>query len=275
MRIMKKYTVMLVPFNQERVLRFKFTNFSLFFIGSIFSLMVIFAVLSLFSDKNIFSSGVRFKSSYRDALMALSHKFDKNKSNYEKASDSIQGFLANYYPALKERYKLDHVSSSQEKLEILLRVLDQFSHARKSINQLFTVIPSIFPVVGGGKVNSPFGTRIDPFTGTLSFHTGVDIFKLPGVPIRATANGKVYFSGWNSGGYGFLAILKHSYGFETRYAHMRSIPQVKNGEEVKQGQIIGYVGTSGRSIGYHLHYEVHYNGKRIDPVDYLFLKSNY
>jgi murein DD-endopeptidase MepM/ murein hydrolase activator NlpD len=275
MKMVKKYTVMLIPFNQEKVLRFKISNVSLLLIGGFLFILFVFTALSLFSEKSLFNIRVSESNNYhiRDTLEHFNRKLNRSNVKYRTAKEEIERFLEAYYPVFNERYLLSDSMASGERLKFLIRILNQFQVFREQLNVFFTDIPSIFPVVGGGEVNSPFGTRLDPFTGTLAFHTGVDIFKLPGVPVRSTGTGKIVFSGW-SPSYGFMTIIEHGFGFQTLYAHMRSMPVVKAGEDVKQGEIIGYVGSTGRSVGYHLHYEVHNSHKLLDPVDFLFLKNH-
>ncbi|WP_310619740.1 M23 family metallopeptidase [Flexibacterium corallicola] len=113
-------------------------------------------------------------------------------------------------------------------------------------------------------LTSKFGRRIDPFLRRPAFHTGLD-FKAPtGTKIMAPANGKVIFSGWKRG-YGRTVFVRHANGIETRYAHLRTL-LVMTGDTLKKGEILGLVGSSGRSTGPHLHYETRVNGKAIDPM---------
>lgn len=97
---------------------------------------------------------------------------------------------------------------------------------------------------------------------------GVDIANEANTPIRVTADGIVTYAGWEAGGYGRLVAVEHGYGYSTRYGHCCRV-EVKVGDEVKQGQIIGYVGTTGRSTGCHCHYEVRIHGIPVDPEKYL------
>lgn len=119
----------------------------------------------------------------------------------------------------------------------------------------------------GRKRTSTFGIRRDPFTGRRAMHSGVD-FKTPvGTPVLATAKGKVIHAGWK-GGYGRMVEIDHGNGLTTRYAHMSAI-KVKEGQSVDAGTVVGKAGSSGRSTGPHLHYEVRRKGKAVDPMAYL------
>lgn len=140
-----------------------------------------------------------------------------------------------------------------------------------------------FPISNPGKglaVTSTFGARSDPFLGSASFHSGMDFRATTGTPIRASAGGVITKAGWN-GGYGRLVEIDHGNGFTTRYGHMSRI-LVNEGDTVRLGDIVGEVGSSGRSTGPHLHYEVRLNGKALDPLRFIkagkrvdqFLASN-
>jgi murein DD-endopeptidase MepM/ murein hydrolase activator NlpD len=127
--------------------------------------------------------------------------------------------------------------------------------------------PSLWPVSGGGTVSSPFGERINPFTGIVSMHTGIDIAWWPGSPVKATADGEVVLSGW-SGAYGITVMILHKYGFMTKYAHLQDA-HVNVGARVRKGQIVGSIGLTGNTTGYHLHYEVLLDGQVVNPEPYL------
>ena len=109
--------------------------------------------------------------------------------------------------------------------------------------------------------------RRSPFTGKLAMHQGVDIAWWPGAPIRATADGVVVFAGMK-GGYGRTVQIQHEYGFQTLYAHLSSIA-VYEGKKVKKGDIIGFLGRTGRATGFHLHYEVRIGTKAVDPMIFM------
>lgn len=125
--------------------------------------------------------------------------------------------------------------------------------------------PSIWPVKGW--ITSGFGKRASPLTGEPGRHMGVDIANEVDTPIRAAADGIVTYAGWETG-YGRLVAIEHGYGYSTRYGHCARI-EVKVGDEVKRGQVIGYVGSTGRSTGSHVHYEVRIHGVPVDPEKYL------
>lgn len=125
--------------------------------------------------------------------------------------------------------------------------------------------PSLWPVVG--PVTSSFGERQDPFNGEGAFHAGIDISSAFGAPVRATADGTVDMADRTSG-YGREVVIDHGFGVKTVYGHLSGFA-VTEGQQVSRGQVIGYVGTSGRSTGPHLHYEVRIRNTPVNPHKYL------
>ena len=135
---------------------------------------------------------------------------------------------------------------------------------------LWSHIPSIHPVPGR-RICSGYGYRVDPIDKKVRMHWGIDIGAPRGTTILATADGVVSFTGWVSG-YGWTVVVDHGFGFKTAYAHCQRI-LVKNRELVKRGQAIAQVGSTGRSISPHLHYEVRISGMKIDPYKYINTSS--
>jgi len=130
---------------------------------------------------------------------------------------------------------------------------------------LASATPSIWPVVG--YLSSMFGSRKDPFTGAPDFHPGLDIAASHGAPIRATADGTIESAGY-AGNYGNAVVVRHGFGISTRYGHMSRVA-VRAGMRVKRGEVIGYVGATGRATSAHLHYEILHNGETINPLRLL------
>lgn len=131
-------------------------------------------------------------------------------------------------------------------------------------------VPSDKPVKSA-EFTSGYGVRSDPFNGGAARHQGIDLAGPQGTPIYATADGVVSEAGYNNGGYGNLVKLDHGKGIETRYGHM-SVIMVKPGQQVTRGMQIGRMGSTGRSTGSHLHYEVRIDGRAVNPIP--FMKSN-
>lgn len=131
--------------------------------------------------------------------------------------------------------------------------------------------PSIWPV--DGKLESGFGGRRNPFGGSsYEFHSGQDIEAAWGAPVIAGARGKVTFVGWQNG-YGQLVVIDHGGGLTTRYGHLSSIV-AEQGQTVERGELVGKVGSTGRSTGPHLHYEVRINDEPVNPLQYLLASSH-
>ncbi len=135
------------------------------------------------------------------------------------------------------------------------------------LNRTLALVPYRKPVVGEVEFTSGFGIRSDPFLGRPAMHTGLDFRASTGDPVRATANGKVASAGW-AGGYGRMVEIDHGNGLSTRYGHLSEIG-VKVGDPIKIGQVIGAVGSTGRSTGPHLHYETRIEGEAVDPQKFL------
>lgn len=127
--------------------------------------------------------------------------------------------------------------------------------------------PSIWPA-RGGRVISGYGMRRIPYSRSgFQFHTGIDILAAYGSEVVATAEGEIVFTGYQ-GSYGNLVVIDHGYGYETYYAHLSGFA-ITAGEFVERGQVVGYMGASGRTTGTHLHYEVRHDGSPINPYNYM------
>ena len=137
----------------------------------------------------------------------------------------------------------------------------------EQLEQGTVAIPSTEPV-HGTNFTSGFGVRSDPFKGRAAMHPGIDLAGPYGTPIYATADGTVLRAGWNSGGYGNLVEVDHGRGITTRYGHMSAI-LVSPGDHVTRGQQIGRMGSTGRSTGNHLHYEVRIDGRAVNPIPFM------
>ncbi|CCV13298.1 M23 family metallopeptidase [Mesorhizobium sp. STM 4661] len=148
------------------------------------------------------------------------------------------------------------------KVKELDEALDALDHLKKEARRLPLANPA-----PSRSVTSPFGARTDPILGTAALHSGMDFRAPMGMPAKVTAPGVVVKAGWN-GGYGRMVEVDHGQGFATRYAHLSEI-DVKVGQKLEAGDVIGKTGSSGRSTGPHLHYEVRHNGEAIDPLRFL------
>jgi murein DD-endopeptidase MepM/ murein hydrolase activator NlpD len=150
------------------------------------------------------------------------------------------------------------------------RQLSRIRQARANVERLtrtLSTLPVRKPLAGELEVASGFGVRSDPFTRSAAMHTGLDFQSETGAPVRVTANGTVTAAGW-SGGYGKVVDVDHGNGYLTRYGHLSAI-EVKVGQTVHAGQVIGRVGSTGRSTGPHLHYETRIGREAVDPEKFL------
>jgi murein DD-endopeptidase MepM/ murein hydrolase activator NlpD len=131
--------------------------------------------------------------------------------------------------------------------------------------------PAIQPVSNKdlNRIASGFGYRIDPVYKTTKFHAGLDFTAPQGTPIYATADGTVTTAGNTGDGYGIHVIIRHGYGYETLYGHMVKVKS-RAGQSIKRGEVIGWVGSTGKSTGPHCHYEVRKNGNALDPIYYFY-----
>ena len=141
----------------------------------------------------------------------------------------------------------------------------------KNKQALLASTPAIQPISNKdlNRMASGFGYRIDPVYKTVKMHAGLDFAAPQGTPIYATANGTVTLSGNIGDGYGNHVVINHGYGYETLYGHMYRVKS-RRGQRVKRGEIIGYVGSTGKSTGPHCHYEVHKNDRPLDPVYFFY-----
>jgi murein DD-endopeptidase MepM/ murein hydrolase activator NlpD len=157
---------------------------------------------------------------------------------------------------------LDALARRTEQLDDSFHGIDAAYRERK---RLLDATPSIMPV--HGRFSHGFGWRADPITGEREFHQGIDIVAPTGSVVRASADGIVASTGRNAG-YGKTVDVSHGLGWSTRYGHLSEI-SVLPGQRVRRGDILGGVGSTGRSTGPHLHYEIFRDGKRVDPTPYL------
>lgn len=181
------------------------------------------------------------------------------------SGDFSKGYLPLYRQELLARKMHEFLRQLNEEARLEEVRQQEIIHRLRTNRNVLESTPSIWPTTGW--VTSNFGWRSSPFTGKREFHKGLDISAPRGTPIYAPSRGKVVFNG-RDGSYGISVKLKHSGSLETRFAHMKSI-SVKKGQTVNRGELIGYVGNTGRSTGPHLHYEVRLNGVPVNPYRYI------
>ncbi len=236
----------------------------------------------------------KMKQNY-DVLVSQARMLQQQMASLEKRDNQVYRsiFEANPLPD-SARAKLTEQKNELQKVEaindealgnelaktlnnISARVAYQFASYNeienliKNQGQKLACIPAIQPVSNKDldRIASGFGMRIDPIYGTPKMHKGLDFTAPQGTPIYATGDGTVELAGFTGDGYGNHVIINHGYGYETLYGHMVKV-KVKAGQKVKRGEVIGWVGSTGKSTGPHCHYEVHINGQEVDPVYFFY-----
>ena len=176
--------------------------------------------------------------------------------------------LANAKLVVNTTQKLDVLS---KRLYIQSKSFDDVVDMCKNHDEMLKCIPAIQPISNKDlrQTASGYGTRIDPIYGTTKFHAGMDFSAHPGTDVYATGDGTVVKVGWETG-YGNTIEIDHGFGYLTRYAHLQGF-NTKVGKKVVRGEVIGKVGSTGKSTGPHLHYEVHVKGQVVNPVNYYFM----
>ncbi len=163
------------------------------------------------------------------------------------------------------------LNSLSNRIKAQKRSYDEIGELVKNKEQLLSHTPAIQPVSNKdlNRVASGFGYRVDPVYKTIKFHAGLDFAAPQGTPIYATADGTIITAGNTGNGFGNHVVINHGYGYETLFGHMVRV-RVSAGQTVKRGQVIGWVGSTGKSTGPHCHYEVHKNGEKIDPIYFFY-----
>jgi murein DD-endopeptidase MepM/ murein hydrolase activator NlpD len=272
-----RYTIMLVTAGHKGAKSFSVKKSH---IRIAFCSVIIFAFVSLFSfgTSYIYYKDSATKSQSVNKLIStinlLSQDINKNKIIEAKLKNKLQGIeetLLEMQEVLNKKGIKKELSIGGEFIPPEKLTLSYVDYIKKDIDYLFNTVKSI-PVGTPlkGKINSTFGYRKDPFKSRSGFHSGLDIDANYGQHVVATADGVVTQASWHTN-YGKTVIVKHKDNYETLYGHLSKL-KVKEGQEVKVGDVIGKAGSTGRSTGTHLHYEVIKDGKRVNPKNFLSLK---
>jgi murein DD-endopeptidase MepM/ murein hydrolase activator NlpD len=270
--------------------------------GFLASAIVTAAIISFFAFRFIGSPNEKLLNLENERLQDKYHQLnDQVKATQEQMSELVKRdnevyraiFEANPIPdsararALAQEQEIARVENmrSSDLVNSIINSLNSLGHyisaQKKSYNEIDDLLknkekllvstPAIQPVSNKDltRVASGFGYRIDPIYKTVKLHAGLDFAAPQGTPIYATANGTVTVAGNTGNGYGNHVVINHGYGYETLYGHMVKV-KARVGQQVKRGEVIGYVGSTGKSTGPHCHYEVHKNGQKIDPVYFFY-----
>ncbi|QJB57944.1 M23 family metallopeptidase [Pseudodesulfovibrio sp. zrk46] len=194
---------------------------------------------------------------------------DGSQATAPKGGPANENFSKGYLPLYRQELLARKMHEFLRQLNVEARLEEvrqqEIMHTLRNNQNILEATPSIWPT--SGWVTSGFAWRTSPFTGKREFHKGIDISAPRGTPVYAPARGSITFTG-RDGAYGLSIRLKHNASLSTRFAHLHRIA-VKNGKKVTRGELIGYVGNTGRSTGPHLHYEVRLNGVPVNPKRYI------
>ncbi|MFQ3574410.1 MAG: M23 family metallopeptidase [Thermodesulfovibrionales bacterium] len=265
-KLFSPITIMLVPHDSKKPINIKIPS-----VGIVITILLWIGVSSY-----AISSGVS-RSQYQQMESQLSYytiQFNQLKDSMDIIKQA-EGELTKILSGNSKKDIFQKITSTdagslnldeiKEQMQITINKaneIKEYIHLQKNI---YLSTPNVWPVEG--RVTSHFGSRANPITGRDEIHTGIDISAPSGSNVIATADGIVSFSGWSAGN-GNLVVIEHGMGFTTLYAH-NSKNLVPEGQRVKRGDKIALVGSTGNTTGPHLHYEVWYKGKAVDPMKYL------
>lgn len=224
-----------------------------------------------------------------DKILAGLKQRDNNLYRVIFEADPIPSSISEVGIGGSSRYKdlkgyknsdlMTHLNTRVDKIKRQLylqsKSYDEIKKLVDNKEEMLQAIPAIQPISNKDltRMASGYGMRIDPVYNVSKMHWGMDFTAPTGTEIYATGSGKVVESNYSNGGYGNRIKIDHGYGYQSLYAHMSSIA-VKKGDKVTRGQVIGYVGNTGKSVGPHLHYEVIKNGNKINPVYFYYQDLN-
>ena len=296
----QRFTVMFIPHSEKRIFNLQISVFTLiFFIFLLSILIVAFIGLSTHYtstnertvriSQNLDASEASLES-FKDEIVEL-RKIVKNfKLQMEEVLNAVGtdeaksflqqgvgGELSNFVSVYDlEQGSLRDLSDLRSLRAYLSNTIEPLAEIHDLLlaqKGLLMDIPTLWPLRGvRGNITNNFGPAKHPFTGGWYLHKGIDIAWGIGVDIVATAKGKVQQVDFDSMGLGYFLVIRHNYGFHTKYGHLQKVI-VDKGQEVGRGEIIGYMGNSGLSTGPHLHYEVGIGTQVIDPIQFLNIKS--
>jgi murein DD-endopeptidase MepM/ murein hydrolase activator NlpD len=283
-------TIIIVPHSQARFIKFSFSTRKLLAAGGALALAVILSIIAIAYSGNAVSrrADVQRLQAENQELTEVNRELSETIAEVQARLDDfeertarlalaagMQGDAAGVVGTSIEGGQVgsggqyDRLPEGRESLRLqgswIEQQLDLVDRTLSETGEVLSSTPTMAPSVG--VLTDGFGTRNDPFTGRRAFHRGLDISARRGTPVHAPADGVVVFAGRN-GGLGKTIRISHGFGFTTLYGHLHEMT-VELGDEVHRGDLIGTIGSTGRSTGSHLHYEVHEDGKAKDPLYFI------
>jgi murein DD-endopeptidase MepM/ murein hydrolase activator NlpD len=287
-----RYEKLVTPF-RVRLLRF----FAFIVAALLTAFAIVFFVFRFIPSPQLKLAELKYEKMRQnyEALAVQSEKLQQEMASLEKRDNQVYRsiFEANPLPdsarakLTEQKMEVQKVAAindeelGNELAKTLNNISARINYQYASYNEIekliknqgdkLASIPAIQPVSNRDldRIASGFGMRIDPVYGTPKMHKGLDFTAPQGTPIYATGDGKVIKAGYDESGYGNHVIINNGYGYETLYGHMVRV-KARAGQKVKRGEVIGWVGSTGKSTGPHCHYEVHVNGREVDPVYFFY-----
>jgi len=272
-------------------------NLSIFLIGSAFTGLIMVLIFFQFFDspkEKILNREIKQLSTEYEVVQDKLKQIELVLDDIQKRDDNIYRVIleadpipksirkagyggVNRYQDLSGYNNSELVISTTKKIDQITKQLyiqsksfDNIIKLAKNKEDMLACIPAIQPVSSDQTyTSSGYGYRIHPIYKTRKLHTGMDFAAKIGTPIYATGDGKISKVKTSRRGYGNYVVIDHGYGYNTLYAHMQKYT-VRKGQQVKRGDIIGYIGNTGTSVSPHLHYEVHKDGIKIDPINFYY-----
>jgi len=283
------HTIIFVPHAHAKLRKWRVTNLQIGLAAGSVVLLTLLSSLLIWSHFNtpvnpveisrlrkeneeLRRTNAAFESNLGKLQKQLSGYEDKTRelaivAGIESLGDSVEAGVGG--PSAVEEASAGDLPKIQERAAKLVGALTAVEQKLDQRVHWISSTPAIAPVKG--IFTSGFGTRSDPLTHGRGTHQGVDIAAAPGQPVRASADG-IVMAASEQGGLGKAVFLAHGYGLSTRYGHLSAVG-VRPGQKVKRGDVIGRVGSTGRSTGYHLHYEVRIDGEPVNPLGYILDNS--
>lgn len=297
----QRFTVMLIPHSERKIFNFRISVFSLIFVGLL--LAGVLAAFFTFSTKFSGVSNLLTRNQIhledtranleliRDEIVDLrqvSREFEKSlistlesfgvmdagQDDQTVASGDLASFINLEEQNSGIMREVGELRDIKEFMAASTESLEKAQKLLKAQGDLLVEMPTFWPIVGGiGRITNYFGPEVHPFTQQWYLHKGIDIAYRRGIEVVSAANGKVIERKYDPMGFGNYILIRHSYGFATKYAHLDNV-YVEEGDSVTQGQKIGTMGNTGLSTGPHLHFEVRIGSQVVDPERFLNVQTN-